>query len=176
MGLADVLTAYANLVSDVLVNDCGAPLPGRILRYHGPAPDDMECSTDGILSVWWDDLNDSDPKHCAGVPQVVLGARWVRCWKQAEVDQGTMTLFDETWDADAALFADSAECVARVLMQLACVSKVPGSVNDDKMRALLDIIRAPVFLGARRHGPQSNAAGVDWRLRVGLRAVSTETS
>jgi len=178
MTLAAALTAYAELLADVLVNDCDASMPTRILRYHGGhVPEDIGCS-DGLLSVWWEDPLEPltlGREPCPGFPQVVLAARWAVCWKLADVDADGVTLFDDTWDLDAAVLADAAECVARALMRLACVV----DPTDVKALALLALTmgRPPVlFISATPSPPSGGVATVEWRVRVGLRAETSGSS
>lgn len=169
MTLGAALTAYAELVGDVLVNDCGEEVPGRVLRYHGHAvPDDIDCSKNGILSVWWEPsivpLNLGKP--CSGFPVVTLSARWVVCWKVADVKPGSISLHDAIWDADAGRLADVAECVARALMGLSC-----GTPQSDHARALLVLLRGDpkaTFVGASPVAPLGGVAGLKWQIKVGL--------
>lgn len=169
MSLGAVLTAFAELVGDSLVNDCGQPVPSRVVRYHGHSiPDDMECSSDGILSVWWNaPIRPKDPtKPCVGYPVATLSARWARCWKLPTVANGGITLWDDEWDGDAAILADTAECVSRALMRLSCLE---GSPAPAATQALLDLVTVPRFLSASPAGPQGGVAGVVWQIEVGLR-------
>jgi hypothetical protein len=169
VALSDVLTGVAEYIGDVLVNDCGMPAPGRVLRYHGHAvPDEVQCDETGILSVWWEPFLEprvaTGSTPCLGYPVVTIAARWVRCWQPPEVDQDGVTLVDPTWDADAAELADAAECVARGLMALDCAP----DRDDPFVAALLEVGRRYRFTGASPAGVGGGVAGVVWRLQLEL--------
>lgn len=170
--LAAILTAYAEYVGDVLVNTCDAPAPGRVLRYHGHAPpEDLDCDADGYLAVWWEGpalAPRVQGTPCPGPLPVTLAAKWVRCWKIAQADETGITLFDATWDADAATFADAAECVSRALARLACLDA--DEVEDDSyLGVLLSLLGPrPSFLGVTPTGAGGGAAGLVWRLSATL--------
>lgn len=176
MSLADALTAYAELVGDVLVNDCEIDAPSRVLRFHGHAPpDDLDCGK-GILAVWWaPTITPTKLGNCEGPPVVTLHARWVRCWKIPEVDNGGVTLYDTSWDADAAELADAAECVSRALIQLSCAG--PGQSGSQFVRAFLAfaVQGKATFVSAAPVGASGGVAGVEWIVTFGLRA-ETRTS
>lgn len=170
MTLAAALTAYAELVGDVLVNDLEQPEP-RVLRYHGHAPPaEVQCG-DGILSVWW--APSLTPKvssgDCQGFPVATLHARYVICWKLAEANNDGITLFDASWDRDAALLAEIAEAVTRVLLRLNCPA---GEVTDEEkaLRALATSGRV-TFVQCVPVGALSDTAGVEWVVELGLRAA-----
>lgn len=168
MALADALTAYAEFVGDTLVNLCGEPVPDRVLRYHnGPVPDEIECSRNGILSVWWD-----APIYAGkcGQPLVVtLGARWSVCWPVPEATPNGVVLADDEWDAQAGRFANVAECVGRALTALGC-SDVPPT--DKGAAFLAHVISGNLRLSAiRGHGPLGGVAGVGWTVDFPLRSA-----
>lgn len=195
MTLSAALTAYANLVSDALVNRCELehrvvasdgtaswepiPVPSRILRYHGHGVPDDACDGDGTLSVWFEgpiQVGDSRTP-CQGPPSVVLVARWVVCWQLPDADGEGITLFDDQWDADSATLADAAECVARELVRLSCREPFPSADPDDALvDALLAVGRKWRFRGANPVGPGGGVAGVEWRLGVDLYERSPASS
>lgn len=172
--LAAALTAYAELVGDTLVNTCGLPVPKRVLRYHGgPVPDDVGCEGDGILSVWWEyPMTPQEQRPnvpCPGLLDVTLAARWMTCWKVPTVTAQGITLFDATWDTRAAVLADAAECVARVLMRMDCTDVDP----NEYVAAVKAGLRSPRLVDVSPVAPQGGIAGVLWRISGGLRAGET---
>ncbi len=173
--LAEVLTAYAEFVGDRLVNTCGLDEPGRVLRYHGHAPpEDVDC-TGSYLAVWWEGpaLVPRDGRQpCPGPLPVTLAAKYVQCWRIADVTQDGITLFDDGWDGDAATLADAAECVAAALVGLTCADSVPDDA-DEFLAALLGAVHQPRFLGVTPSGANGGAAGLVWRLQVVLGRPST---
>lgn len=174
--LAEVLTAYAEFVGDRLVNVCGQAVPGRVLRYHGHAPpEDLDCSGNGYLAVWWEGpaLVPKDPRSpCPGPLPVTLAAKYVVCWPIAEVDASGITLFDDGWDALAATLADVAECIAGTLAGLTCDDSPPSDADEFEV-ALLGAVRQPRFLGVTPTGAGGGSAGLVWRLQVVLGTAST---
>lgn len=164
--LASALTAFAELVGDTLVNDCGQPTPTRVLRYHGgPVSEDIGCDN-GILSAWWEPMTPQESRRpCPGGLTVVLAARWVTCWKSPTVTPQGVTLFDATWDARAAVLADAAECVARVLARLDCTDVAEGSYAA----AVLAAMRNPRLVDVDAGGPGGGVANVQWRIEGVLR-------
>lgn len=126
------MTAVAEYVGDTLVNVCDRPAPDRVLRYFGTTglPQDVQCSPDGVLSVAWDrgwgtkNFPAEDSQRgaiCPGFPTYLLAIRYDVCWKAPTITKaGVVILEDAQWDADAAMLADVADCVARALLRLGC--------------------------------------------------------
>lgn len=171
--LADLLTAWAEFLGDRLVNVCGQDAPDRVLRYHGgPPPDDAGC--DNVLSVWWDPpltlTGTSREQPCGGPLTATIGARWTRCWKIPEASKSGLIRDDVRWDADAAILADVAECVASEIVGLQCAPKTGNA--DPFVQAVLDRIASLSFAGANPYGPGGGSAGVLWRATVKIRATS----
>lgn len=172
MSLSGLMTAMAEYVGDVLVNDCGRPVPDRMLRYHGTIPDDC-CSEAGTLAVSWADGRaasefpsssanlKNDP--CLSLPIYTLTVRYRVCWPVPDVDEGGVQLLDAEWDETAAMLADTADCVARELAALSCAG---AARNDPFVAAIL----AQVSRGWLRYVdvapsvPTGGCAGVLWRL------------
>lgn len=179
--LSELLTGYANLIGDVIVNRLGltvlsvgqeVPLPApRVLRYHGHAPpDDLECG-DGILSVWWESIAPKDTRDpCTGPPVIGLAARYGVCWTLADADEGGITLYDDAWDRDAALLAEIAEGVGRALFRLTCGGSGNQPTGDAQYDALVPLLLQPRYISTAPTGATSNSAGVIWRIQTGLRA------
>lgn len=178
--LALALTRYAELVAELLINECDQPVPDRVLRYYGHGiPDDQGCGDNGILSVWWDGPGTTagGQNPCPGAFTATLAARWMRCWKPVEYTNSKTILFDDVWDADSGQLSDAAECVARGLMRLTCIP-IRESEFDGKLKALADLVAKPTagFVDARPIGPGGLVAGVEWRVSLGLRAEPPPTS
>lgn len=177
MSLPDLLTAFANIISDQILNECDLdppidPAKYRVLRYHGHAiPDDMECAPHGILSVWWDALRPKNPTNgqCSAFPVVNLNAKFVTCWKAADVGNKSITVHYTQNDSDAARLAWIAECVARRLMDVACAQANSVSEDDDPYAfAFLTLADKPTFLDAAPGGAQGGVAWLNWRVQAGI--------
>jgi hypothetical protein len=176
--LGATLTAYAELVGDLLVNECGQQVPARVLRYYGHAvPDDANCDGEtGWLSVWWDGpMTAPGAAPCPGPLRVTLAARYMRCWKLPKVTQRSITLEDTHWDVLAAEMADVAECVARGLLRLSC-PPLPAGPEGEKMRALVAHFARPFtgFVQAVPAEPSGGVFGVRWDLECSLRATPVD--
>lgn len=155
-------TALAEFVGDVLVNDCGRPVPDRVLRYHGTLPNDC-CTDNGVLAVSWNTITPQGTE-CSAFPQAEVRLRYVVCWPVAEVDERGVTVDDATWDQRAAMLADVADCVTRGLLGLSCSDDDP--LAQAVAAATVGRIR---FLAAEPITPQGGCAGVQWRLTAGVR-------
>lgn len=171
MTLAALLTAYAEIIGDAIVNDYDWPESGvheidRVLRYHGHAPpEDMECGE--VLAVWWEPPSLTvETTNCAGPLTVTLAAKYLTCWKIAKVKAGPggsqIQQWDDSWDATAGTLADVAETVARRLVRLQCHER--GDPIDEFGEAMLALIVRPRFVGATPTGAAGGAAGVIWRM------------
>ena len=176
MALPDVLLLYAQIIADQIINECDLEPPidetkFRLLRYHGHAiPEDIQCTPDGILSVWWENIT---PKAgntpCPVFPVATLNAKYVTCWKQADVNGKSITVHYDQNDADAERLAWIAECVTRRLLTLVCSEA--GQIDPDEWPLdyeFLMMANKPSFLGATPTGAQGGAAGITWRIQVGL--------
>ncbi len=174
MAVAGFLTAVAEFVGDRLVNACGQPAPGRVVRYFGHAiPDDYGCDDAGLLSVWWSGpLTQSGATPCSGPPHVEVVARWTKCWKLPEPNGTGQTLYYAEWDADAAVLVDVAECVAREFIALFC-AKRPPTVEDDPFGYAVVSYQmgsnSGKFTSANPVGPLGGIAGVEWRIAMDVR-------
>lgn len=176
MSLPGLLTAYAEFIGDTLVNDCGRPVPDRVLRYHTRAPDDL-CSEAGSLAVWWDTGTPTvdfpvsaagrTGPSCARMPMVTLHARYVVCWPAPE-DTGDgsqpVLLLDTEWDATAGMLAGVADCVSRYLMRLGCGASRAEQPATPAGRALMAQVARESFrfVGASPTIPGGTCAGVEW--------------
>lgn len=175
-----MLTAYANIISQVMVRECVDDIDEtklRVLRYHGHAiPEDVTCTGDGVLCVWWENiLPKSTTTPCPAFPVVVLHAKWYTCWKEATVTGNKMTVHYDDNDADAARLAEIAECVTRRLMDIACLSGVNAVDEDDdpQAHAFLTLADKPAFLDCTPGGASGGAASLHWRVRTGIFHVET---
>lgn len=176
MTLAAALTAWAEFLGDTLVNDCGQPVPSRVLRYHGgPPPEDYGCGN-GYLAVWWQaGLGPKErTQQCTGPLTVTLGAKWMVCWKIAKADSKGVTLFDDQWDTDTARLADAAECVARALTRLTC----PPPPSTPAALALFATMRQTSLrlVNVDPGRPSGGAASVTWQMSGDLLAPSPGAS
>lgn len=175
MGLGALLTAYANVISDWIINECDEtiePDAMRVLRYHGhPVPDDIQCSPAGLLSVWWEPLRPKASGPCP-VAVVTLDAKFAVCWKVPTVTQKGITLLDPTWDEDAGRLADIAECVTQRLIGLVCleVNQIDGD-EDPFGLTFREQADRPSFVDAAAGGPQGGVAWITWRIQTGVRDV-----
>lgn len=175
--LSGALTAYAEYIADVITNECGRPVPARLLRYHGHAvPEDLGCDT-GVLSVWWNQLRPQGSADCATPLETTLYARYVTCWKILDITREGKTILDDAkQDGDAAVLADVADCVSRALIRLDCA---PAADDSETMRSLrafaLSGGKLP-FLSGRPIGADGGIAGVEWSSSIRLRTVPAETS
>lgn len=176
MSLPGLLTAYAEYIADVLVNECGRPVPDRLLRYHTRAPDDL-CSDAGSLAVWWDAgvPTNNFPQSAAGaagppcgvMPMYTLTARYVVCWPAPE-DTGDpeqpVELLDTEWDATAAMLAGVADCVTRFLIRLGCTTSRNEPWSTPAGRALVAQCARQSFrfTSASPTIPGGTCAGVEW--------------
>lgn len=171
MSLAALETALVEFIGDVLVNDCGRPVPDRVLRYHGTLPHDC-CSDSGFLVVSWNVISpQGGGDQCAGWPQAELRVRYVTCWPTVEVDGGSIQLDDENWDENAAMLADVAHCVSLALMAITC--------SDDPLAEAVvaaTVNRQVRLVATEPITPQGGCAGVQWRLTVALRRYEVSAS
>jgi hypothetical protein len=171
MSLAAVETALAEFVGDVLVNDCGRPVPDRVLRYHGTLPHDC-CTEDGFLVVSWNVLTpQGGTDQCAGWPQAELRVRYVVCWPTVDVSPSGVEIDDAGWDEQAAMLADVAHCVTVALMSVTC--------DDDPFATTLmatTVNRQLRLVATEPITPQGGCAGVQWRLTYALRGYEASAS
>jgi hypothetical protein len=180
MSLSGVLTALAEYVGDAIVNDCGRPVPDRVIRYHGTLPNDC-CTDNGFLAVNWQTgfasvtfpaaaTGTADP--CRGLPVVEVRLRYVVCWDAPEVTQQGVTVNaeqDARWDADAAMLAEVADGVTRALLRLTCEISL-----DPLFVAVMDEVGPKHwlrFVAADPIVPLGGCAGVQWRLYCGVRSA-----
>lgn len=174
MSLPDLLSKYAEVIADWLVNECVDDIDAdalRVLRYHGHAiPEDIRCSRDGVLTVWWESMQPKSPTECHLGPVVILHAKYETCWKAADVSGKTMTVHYTQNDADAARLAWIAECIARRLMDLVCATGVDGDDDPVGYQFLL-LANKPTFLDSTPGGATGGAASVHWRIRTGVNVV-----
>ena len=180
MSLADMLSAYAEIIADALINDCDADIDEtkfRVMRYHAHAvPEDVLCTKDGVLCVWWENIR---PKNlgnaqCSAFPMVILHAKWYTCWKEATTNGNKMTYYYDQNDEDAARLAEIAECVSRRLMDTACAQVNSVSVESDPLAyAFLTLADKPRFLDCTPSGALGGAASLHWRIETGIFHVET---
>ena len=178
MSFSGLLTALAEYVGDVLVNDCGRPIPDRVLRYHGVIPDDC-CTDAGTLAVSWvigtasstfgTGLAAAPADPCVSMPTYTVAIRYRVCWPLPEAEG---PLLDPQWDETAAMLADTADCVTRALAALACEARSPGDA-DPLMEAVWAMLSRRQWLrlvDVSASVPLGGCAGVVWRLLVAPRA------
>lgn len=175
MTLAAFETSLIEYVGDRLVNECGRPVPDKILRYHGVFPADC-CTANGALWITWDKAYPStefplpnSSRAQAPLPASVLtfpltlGYRV--CWKGIKTAAGVLIPMEPEWDADAAVLADVGECISRALMHLVC-----GKIDGEFAQAVLDQVPCNKlrFIDATPVTPSGLCAGIAWHLFVGL--------
>lgn len=181
MSLSALLTAVVEYVGDSIVNDCGRPIPTKVMRYHGTMPDAC-CTDDGVLSISWSSgfpsatfpSRSTDP--CNGPPVYTIEVRYVTCW--AGIDPtatGSVILPDDQWDADAAILADVADCVARALTRLSCGSPDLGdpfvaAIYEQAARGKVQWSETTIVR------PGGLCAGITWKLYAALRRPSEAAS
>lgn len=177
MTLGALLTAYAEILGDSIVNDAGQSVPERVLRYHGHAPpEDMECGN--VLAVWWEGPSLTiDDANCSGPLQVTLAGKYLTCWKIAKVKAApggaTIQLWDDDWDSTSGILADTAEAVSRRLIRLQCHER--GDPIDEFGEAMMSLIVRPRFVSAVPSGAAGGAAGVIWRMTGKLAPLPTSS-
>lgn len=181
MSLSALLTAVVEYVGDELVNTCDRPAPGRVLRYFGTAglPQDLGCDSDGVLSISFDRGYPSEafpadsssrPPSCTAFPVYVVAIRYDVCWTEPEIDPDGITLIDDTWDADAAMLSDVADCIARALIHLTC-----GTATSEKAQAVVDAARGcDKGLAYKEVVPSvgGGAARIVWRMFLGPKSAT----
>jgi len=172
MSLSMLMTTLAEYVGDVLVNDCGAPAPDRVLRYHGAIPADC-CTENGTLAVSWNDgfgsqdfpNNGANAKAapCSAIPLYSLSIRYRVCWPVPEANANGVELIDPQWDGVAAQLADVADCVSRALLSLACTT--PAPLDSFQRAVLANVSRGWLrFVDVAPILPLGGCAGVLWRM------------
>lgn len=175
MSLPDALLLYAQIIADQIINECELDPPidetkFRLVRYHGHAiPEDVQCTPDGMLSAWWENITPKPGTGSCPFPVATLNAKYVTCWKQADVSAKSITVHYDQNDADADRLAWIAECVTRRLLTLVCSEANQFDPDADPLDyQFLQMTNKPVFLGATPTGAQGGAAGIAWRVQVGL--------
>lgn len=174
MSFSTVLVALAEYAGDVLVNDCGRPVPARVLAYHGRMPDDC-CPANGTLGVYWTDGRVSPGRDlpCGGPPEFTIGIRYTTCWSEPEVDEGGVVIDqaqDEQWNSDALMLADVADCMTRALTRLLCDTTPPPLDDPFATAVLAELVnRSARFQDVTPILPSGGCAGVLWRLIVSVR-------
>ncbi len=167
MSLSGLLTAVAEYVGDTLANDCGRPVPTKVMRYHGTMPDAC-CSAEGVLSISWSTgfpsrtfpSRSSDP--CVGPPVYMLELRYVTCWAGIDPHAEGLILPDDRWDADAGMLAEVADCVTRALMNLSCS---PDTADPFTVAIYEHIFARQIqYVETTPIRPSGLCAGVTWKL------------
>lgn len=180
MSLSGLMTALVEFVGDVLVNDCGRPVPDRVLRYHGVIPDDC-CTDAGLLAVNWTGgfpstrfptsaASDNDLCVAPGVYGIAI--RYRTCWPVPDADEAGVKLADAEWDETSAMLADVADCVGRELTDLTCFLK-QGRTADPFIDAVADSIAPRGWLryaGVAPTIPLGGCTGVTWTLSAAPRS------
>lgn len=173
MSLANTMTALVEYVGDRLVNECGRPIPSRVLRYHGTLPADC-CTDEGDLSVSWADGIASDVfptgRNASAVPCAqrtiyTLTVRYRVCTPIPPVDSAGVEVsdpLDARYDLFAAMLADTADCIADALIQLSC----PVVDPDQYEGAVTDAVQSILFRDATPILPAGGCAGLLWRVYV----------
>lgn len=168
MSLSTLLTAVNEYVGDVLVNDCGRPEPDRQLSYHGRLPHDC-CTTNGFLVTSWESGRSSgDP--CGGPPVYIVTIRYVVCWDVPEVGTTGVQITDaqdSTWNNDALMLADVADCVGRSLLDLTCAPAPPLDVLAAAVQSEAPY-RTLRLVGVSPIVPLGGCAGVQWQLEAAV--------
>jgi len=174
MSLSDLESAIIEFIGDVLVNDCARPEPTKVMRYHGTMPDAC-CTDDGVLSISWEQgfpskiFPQRSTDKCVGAPVYTFNIRYVTCWAGlTDVSPEAVVMPDDQWDADAAMLADVADCVARQLLKLACDPISP----DPFTAAILEQVMANQFqwIDTTPVRPGGLCAGVTWRVYASLKS------
>ena len=159
MSLPDVLTKFAEIIADEILHECVDDIDEakfRMIRYHGHAiPDDIQCSPDGLLSVWWTDMRPKNLTNgqCPLYPTVILHAKFAVCWKDPDVKSKSIHVFYEQNDADSARLAWIAECVSHRLMDLTCENGAVTEDDDPTGFEFLTLTDKPSYLDASPGGP-----------------------
>lgn len=177
MSLSTLMTALIEYVGDVIVNDCGRPIPDRLLSYQGVIPDDC-CSESGLLAASWADgrpvvkfpaqLASSEPDVCAAAPVYTISIRYRVCWPVPELNDDGIEVNpvqDAKYNEVASMLADVADCVARELISLSCVAG--GSTPDPFAQAVLDNVSPRKWLryvDAQAERALGGCTGVTWRV------------
>lgn len=187
MSLDAIMTALAEYVQQVLVDECDRPAPDRVLRYFGHGVPQDCCTEAGVLSVAWDRgfPSESFPtdaagrqKECSASPTYALSIFYDTCWKAPEVDVSGVGLIDSTWDADAAMLARTADCVARWLLRFSC-GKVNEDTTTEDVVEKADALAATLSAGCSESfafrevvpiGPGGSCARLIWRVYAGPRS------
>lgn len=181
MSLSGLLTAVADYVADVLVNECGRPVPDRVFRYHGRAPQDC-CTDAGVLDVSWDRLFPSTSfptaaggsEPCPGAPVTPLTVRYTVCWPVPELQPTVLNVDFAGYDALAAELADVADCVSRWLLDLSCdpflEDPYVAAIFDHAPRGRVRLVESSPIL------PAGGCAGVQWRLNAAPTAAVESVS
>lgn len=178
MSVSKLETAVLELVGDRLVNQCGRPIPDRVLRYHGTVglPEDC-CTANGVLSITWERAwptnafpGSSAQKGtpCPGYPVLLLVIRYVVCWPAAEVTQQSIVLDDTTWDAEAAMLADTEDCIARTLMRLSCDTNSADAFEQAVLAATAK--NGFAYSESLPTGPKGGCAGIIWKAYASVKA------
>lgn len=175
MSLSAVETALVDYVGDVIVNECGRPVPEHVLRYHGELPHYC-CTEDGVLAIDWTletfvstfpTTPQRDP--CAGLPVATLSIKYFVCWPAITFVDGHVVMDTDTWDSEAAMLADVADCVARALMRLRCD---PTNTDPFVQAVLAESGRQVQFIDAAPMPVRGLCAGVRWRMYAAVREPS----
>lgn len=181
------MTALAEYVGQVLVDECERPAPDRVLRYFGGGVPQDCCTEKGVLSVAWDRGFPSETfptdasgraRGCASRPIFVLSIYYDVCWNAPEANASGIDLLDSEWDGDAAMLADVAECVARWLIRAECGKVTDQNTTDDvvtKYAALVSAIHEGCedsfrFREVVPVGPGGSCARLVWRVYAGPRS------
>lgn len=173
-------TAVAEYVGGVLVDECGRPEPDRILRYHGRIPADC-CTDNGYLAINWESVRPKDPggqvRGNPCLPTATLAIRYVTCWPEPELEEIGTDARDDEWDAQSAMYADVADCVARALCRVGCAQRAPDELTDVLARcqdfAFLECVPIPPEPSGLGGG--AGCAGVLWRVRAGVKSTEAGT-
>ena len=138
------------------------------LSYHGRLPHDC-CTDDGFLVTSWESgRTEGGAPPCAGIPSYTITIRYVVCWSVPEAGEAGVDISDgqdTTWNNDALMLADVADCVSRALVGITCLAA------DDFADAIVAQIRPQSlsFTGVSPIVPLGGCAGVQWQLNAAVR-------
>jgi hypothetical protein len=119
------------------------------------------------VTSWENGRTEGGDQPCAGIPFYTITLRYVVCWTEPEVGVGGVAVTDEqdaTWNNDALMLADVADCVGRSLIAITCD-------NDPLAAAIVAQTRATTlrYAGASPIVPLGGCAGVQWQLNAAVR-------
>lgn len=173
MSLSGLMTAVVEYAADVIVNDCGRPIPDRVQRYHDDMPH-VCCSENGMLAINWTTEQIVGgfptvpaPQPCNGFPVSLLNLKYVVCWPPLDVSKAGAVLPEIETDAIAAMLADVADCVLRALNRLQCSPDLTDPLQAAVLLATGPSRFRPITVTPL--APRGLCAGVRWSMYAAVR-------